>query len=89
LEYFSQCLKDYGLAGQPSSLMIPSQKAAVVGMKGFHYVYILVSEANDEVHYSGITRQRTLKTNRDILSNVWMRDLQTSAKMMEAGISEI
>ncbi len=25
-------------------------------MKGFHYVYILVSEANDEVHYSGVTR---------------------------------
>ena len=25
-------------------------------MKGFYYVYILVSEANDEAHYSGITR---------------------------------
>jgi putative endonuclease len=25
-------------------------------MKGFHYVYILVCETNDELHYSGITR---------------------------------
>jgi len=25
-------------------------------MKGFHYVYILVSETDDELHYSGITR---------------------------------
>jgi putative endonuclease len=24
-------------------------------MKQFHYVYILVSEADDEAHYSGIT----------------------------------
>ena len=26
-------------------------------MNGFYYVYILVSETNDKVHYSGITRQ--------------------------------
>jgi predicted GIY-YIG superfamily endonuclease len=26
-------------------------------MNGFHYVYILVSEANNEMHYSGITRK--------------------------------
>jgi putative endonuclease len=25
-------------------------------MKDFHYVYILVSETNYEVHYSGVTR---------------------------------
>ena len=25
-------------------------------MKGFHYVYILVSEENHEMHYSGATR---------------------------------
>jgi predicted GIY-YIG superfamily endonuclease len=25
-------------------------------MKGFHYVYILASEGNEEVHYSGVTR---------------------------------
>jgi putative endonuclease len=25
-------------------------------MKGFHYVYILVSEANDKMHYSRVTR---------------------------------
>ena len=29
-------------------------------MKDFHYVYILVSEADDEAHYSGMTRD--LKT---------------------------
>jgi putative endonuclease len=26
-------------------------------MNSFHYVYILVSEANNEMHYSGITRK--------------------------------
>jgi len=26
-------------------------------MNGFYYVYILVSETNDKVHYSGIKRQ--------------------------------
>jgi predicted GIY-YIG superfamily endonuclease len=26
-------------------------------MNGLYYVYILVSETNDKVHYSGITRQ--------------------------------
>jgi putative endonuclease len=26
-------------------------------MNGFYYVYILVSETNGKVHYSGITRQ--------------------------------
>jgi putative endonuclease len=25
-------------------------------MDGFYYVYILVSKTNDEVHYSGVTR---------------------------------
>ena len=25
-------------------------------MKGFHYVYILVSETNNDLHYSGVTR---------------------------------
>jgi predicted GIY-YIG superfamily endonuclease len=25
-------------------------------MNGFYYVYILVSEINDEAHYSGVTR---------------------------------
>ena len=34
--------KDYGLAGQL--------------MKGFVYVYILVSQANPAIHYTGITR---------------------------------
>jgi len=36
-------------------------------MKGFRYVYILVSETNPEIHYSGITRdlqQRLLRHNR-------------------------
>ena len=34
--------------------------ATVGSMKDFHYVYILVSEADDEAHYSGMTRD--LKT---------------------------
>jgi predicted GIY-YIG superfamily endonuclease len=45
--------KDYGLAGQQ--------------MDAFFYVYILVSEANDTLHYTGITRnlqQRLLEHNR-------------------------
>ena len=36
-------------------------------MKGFYYVYILVSEAKDEAHYSGVTRDldaRLLEHNR-------------------------
>jgi len=36
-------------------------------MKGFHYVYILVSETNDELHYSAITRDlkaRLIEHNR-------------------------
>ena len=36
-------------------------------MKGFHYVYILTSDANDEMHYSGVTRDlktRLLEHNR-------------------------
>jgi predicted GIY-YIG superfamily endonuclease len=45
--------KDYGLAGQP--------------MDAFFYVYVLVSKANDTIHYTGITRnlqQRLLEHNR-------------------------
>ena len=36
-------------------------------MKDFHYVYILVSEADSETHYSGVTRDikaRLLDHNR-------------------------
>jgi putative endonuclease len=36
-------------------------------MKGFHYVYILISEANDELHYNGVTRDlnaRLVEHNR-------------------------
>jgi putative endonuclease len=36
-------------------------------MKGFYYVYILVSERNNEIHYSGITRDlngRLVEHNR-------------------------
>jgi predicted GIY-YIG superfamily endonuclease len=36
-------------------------------MKGFYYVYILVSEINDEAHYSGVTRDlnaRLVEHNR-------------------------
>jgi putative endonuclease len=36
-------------------------------MKGFRYVYILVSETNDQLHYSGITRDlkaRLIEHNR-------------------------
>jgi predicted GIY-YIG superfamily endonuclease len=45
--------KDYGLAGQ--------------SMKGFVHVYILVSEADPTVHYTGLTHdleQRLLEHNR-------------------------
>jgi predicted GIY-YIG superfamily endonuclease len=34
--------KDYGLAGQP--------------VKGFFYVYVLVSEADETAHYTGVTQ---------------------------------
>jgi putative endonuclease len=63
---FPLCLKDYGLAGQPcvcSSL----RSATALSMKGFHYVYILVSEENHEMHYSGVTRNlsaRLVEHNR-------------------------
>jgi predicted GIY-YIG superfamily endonuclease len=52
-DLFSKRSKDYGLAGQP--------------MDAFCYVYILVSEANDTIHYTGVTRklqQRLLEHNR-------------------------
>jgi predicted GIY-YIG superfamily endonuclease len=39
---FAQRSKDYGLAGQQ--------------MKSFFYVYILASQANEMIHYTGITR---------------------------------
>jgi putative endonuclease len=50
---FSKRSKDYGLAGQQ--------------MDAFFYVYILVSEANNTLHYTRITRnlqQRLLEHNR-------------------------
>jgi predicted GIY-YIG superfamily endonuclease len=40
---------------------------AARSMKSFHYVYILVSEAKAEVHYSGVTcdlRARIVEHNR-------------------------
>ncbi|MFZ0917962.1 MAG: GIY-YIG nuclease family protein [Candidatus Udaeobacter sp.] len=49
-----QSLKDYGLAGQHSSFRVCFQHAAQ--RKGFYYVYILVSEADERLHYSGLTR---------------------------------
>ncbi len=45
--------KDYGLAGRQ--------------MKNFYYVYILVSQVDDTIHYTGITRnfkERVLKHNQ-------------------------
>jgi putative endonuclease len=41
-------------------------------MKGFVYVYILVSQANPAIHYTGITRdleQRLLEHNRGNCAN--------------------
>jgi predicted GIY-YIG superfamily endonuclease len=52
-ELLSQRSKDYGLAGQP--------------MKKFRYVYILVSEEDAALHYSGITenlKERLAMHNR-------------------------
>jgi len=52
-ELFSKRSKGYGLAGRH--------------MDAFFYVYILVSEANDTFHYTGITQnlqQRLLEHNR-------------------------
>jgi putative endonuclease len=50
--------KGYGLAGQP--------------MRKFFYVYILVSEANEKIHYTGVSRdleQRLLEHNRGECAN--------------------
>ena len=50
---FLPALQDYGLAGQP--------------MNKFFYVYILVSEADDSTHYTGITtdlKERVAMHNR-------------------------
>jgi predicted GIY-YIG superfamily endonuclease len=42
IAFYGQALQDYGLAGQK--------------MRRFVYVYILVSEADADAHYTGITR---------------------------------
>jgi predicted GIY-YIG superfamily endonuclease len=34
-------------------------------MKDFHYVYILVSEANHDLHYSGVTRNLKARLDQD------------------------
>jgi putative endonuclease len=51
-------------------------------MKDFHYVYILVSEANDEVHYSGITRALNIRFASTIVGNAHKhrpRKIETAA----------
>jgi len=53
LDRFHRRSKDYGLAGQP--------------MEKFFYVYILVSEANETIRYTGVTcdlEERLLTHNR-------------------------
>jgi putative endonuclease len=49
----SPCLKDSGLAGQPPFFITRSSAPDL--MKAFHHVYILVSEIDHRLHYSGIT----------------------------------
>jgi putative endonuclease len=52
-------------ASQPSSFIIRLLKTQP--MEGFYYVYILVSEVESEMHYSGITtdlRSRLAEHNR-------------------------
>ena len=45
--------KDYGLAGQPNA---KDYGLASQQMHRFFYVYILVSEIDSTIHYSGLTR---------------------------------
>jgi predicted GIY-YIG superfamily endonuclease len=33
-------------------------------MDGFYYVYILVSETNEKMHYSGVTRDLTARLSK-------------------------
>jgi hypothetical protein len=61
LQCFS-CLKNYGLAGQPLFFMTRSSKWDPT--KAFHYVYILVSQTDDKVHYSSITDHLNAPTRR-------------------------
>jgi len=68
-DLFSKRSKDYGLAGQQ--------------MNAFFYVYILVSEANDPVHYTGITRslqQRLLEHSRGKCPNSSAHPFQFAIK---------
>ena len=42
-------------------------------MNGFYYVYILISEIDDEIHYSGVTtdlRSRLAEHNREVLTYI-------------------
>ena len=58
LDMFSSALQDYGLAGQVIS--------------EFFYVYILVSERDEHIHYTGITtdvEQRLGEHNRGSCSH--------------------
>ena len=58
-------LQGYGSAGP--ALFVHDPGSNPLSMNGFYYVYIFVSELDDEIHYSGVTtdlRSRLTAHNR-------------------------
>ena len=67
MNVLSPSAKDYGLAGQLNFARL--RLGDPLQMKHFFYVYILVSEADDAKHYTGITqnlRERVRDHNRGV-----------------------